>query len=116
MVASTGDLSTTRTGSFNATIEENLRINNPEIDGSVLNSIIDICGLRKFLDESQEGFDTPIIDNGWRLSEGIRRRISLAQALTTNGQLAVIDEPTESLDADGCAAVHEILGNPCKAE
>mgnify|MGYP001306191979 CR=1 FL=1 len=99
---------------FNATIEENLRINNPEIDGSVLNSIIDICGLRKFLDESQEGFDTPIIDNGWRLSEGIRRRISLARALTTNGQLAVIDEPTESLDADGCAAVHEILGTLVK--
>ena len=99
---------------FNATIEENLRINNPEIDGSALNSIIDICGLRKFLDESQEGFDTPIIDNGWRLSEGIRRRISLARALTTNGQLAVIDEPTESLDADGCAAVHEILGTLVK--
>ena len=101
---------------FNASIEENLRINNPEIDGSVLNSIIDVCGLRKFLDESQEGFDTPIIDNGWRLSEGIRRRISLARALTTNGQLAVIDEPTESLDADGCSAVHEILGTLVKQD
>ena len=101
---------------FNASIEENLRINNPEIDGTALNSIIDVCGLRKFLDESQEGFDTPIMDNGWRLSEGIRRRISLARALTTNGQLAIIDEPTESLDADGCAAVHDILGSLVKQD
>ncbi len=94
---------------FNATIEENLRINNPEVDGSMLNAIIDACGLRKFLDESPQGFETPVADNGWRLSEGIRRRMALARALTSNGQLAIIDEPTESLDAEGCAAVHQIL-------
>ena len=84
-------------------------MNNPDIDGTALNSIIDICGLRKFLDESQEGLETQVVDNGWRLSEGIRRRLSLARALTSNGQLAIIDEPTESLDADGCEAVHSIL-------
>jgi len=94
---------------FNASIEENLRINNPDIDGTMLNSIIDTCELRKFLDESPQGIETPVSENGWRLSEGIRRRLSLARALTTNGQLAIIDEPTESLDADGCAAVHQIL-------
>jgi len=94
---------------FNATIEENLRINNADMDGSMLNAIIDACGLRKFLDESPQGFETQIGDNGWRLSEGIRRRIALARALTTGGQLAIIDEPTESLDAEGCAAVHQIL-------
>ena len=51
-----------------------------------------------------------IIDNGWRLSEGIRRRIALARGLATGGMLAVIDEPTESLDAEGCAAIHAVLG------
>ena len=94
---------------FNASIEENLRINNPDIDSTMLNSIIDTCELRKFLDESPQGTETPVTENGWRLSEGIRRRLSLARALTTNGRLAIIDEPTESLDADGCAAVHQIL-------
>lgn len=99
---------------LNATIEQNLRVNNPEIDGTALNAIVDACGLRKFLDESPQGFETPVMDNGWRLSEGIRRRIALARGLTTNGQLAIIDEPTESLDADGCAAVHQILGTLVK--
>ena len=94
---------------FNASIEENLRINNPDIDSTMLNSIIDTCELRKFLDESPQGTETSVSENGWRLSEGIRRRLSLARALTTNGRLAIIDEPTESLDADGCAAVHQIL-------
>lgn len=99
---------------LNATIEENLRVNNPDMDGAVLNQVVDLCGLRKFLDESPNGFETAVADNGWRLSEGIRRRIALGRALSTNGMLAVIDEPTESLDADGCNAVHQILGEMAK--
>jgi len=95
---------------LNATIGENLRINNLEIGESELNQIVDQCGLRRFLDESTEGLDTPVVENGWRLSEGIRRRIALARGLTTQGMLVVIDEPTESLDAEGAKAVHHILG------
>jgi ABC-type protease/lipase transport system fused ATPase/permease subunit len=63
------------------------------------------------MDESADGFDTVIAENGWRLSEGIRRRIALARGLTTDGKLVILDEPTESLDAEGAAAVHAILGN-----
>ncbi|MAH83159.1 MAG: hypothetical protein CBB68_02200 [Rhodospirillaceae bacterium TMED8] len=94
---------------LNATIGENLKINNPEIDETELNAIVDECGLRRFLDESADGYDTQVAENGWRLSEGIRRRIALARALTTSGMLVVIDEPTESLDAEGAKAVHKIL-------
>jgi len=100
---------------LNATIGENLRINNPEIGEAELNQIVDQCGLRRFLDESAEGYDTQVVENGWRLSEGIRRRIALARGLTTEGMLVVIDEPTESLDADGAKAVHQILGALAKA-
>jgi ATP-binding cassette subfamily C protein LapB len=94
---------------LNATIEENLKINAPEMDLADLNIVVDTCGLRKFLDESPDGLSTMVVDNGWRLSEGIRRRIALGRALTTNGMLAVIDEPTESLDAEGCKAVQQIM-------
>ena len=95
---------------LSATIEENLKINNPDISTNDLNRIVNACGLRRFLDESPKGYETPVVDNGWRLSEGIRRRLALARALTTNGMLVLIDEPTESLDAEGCAAIHQILG------
>ena len=99
---------------LNATIEENLKVNAPDVQTSDLNRIIDAVGLRRFLDESPQSFETPVVDNGWRLSEGTRRRLGLARALATNGALAVIDEPTESLDADGCAAVHKIMGSLVK--
>ena len=72
-------------------------------------------GLRRFVDESEAGVETPIIDNGWRLSEGIRRRIALARALITDGKLVVFDEPTESFDTAGVKVVHNILGALAKA-
>jgi len=96
---------------LNATIEENLRINNPDIEVDAINQAIDAAGLRRFLDESPHGLATEVVDNGWRLSEGIRRRLALARALTSSANIAVIDEPTESLDAEGCAAVHAVLGD-----
>jgi ATP-binding cassette subfamily C protein LapB len=69
---------------------------------------------RKFVDESQDGIETPVLDNGWRLSEGIRRRVALARALMTNGKLVVFDEPTESFDAEGIQVVHTVLSTMAK--
>ena len=94
---------------MNATIRDNILINNPDVDDERLASVIDKCSLRKFLDESSEGLNTMIADNGWQLSEGIRRRIALGRALATDGALVAIDEPTESLDAEGCRAVYQAL-------
>jgi ATP-binding cassette subfamily C protein LapB len=97
------------------TIGENILVNNPAAGSERLNQIIDAVGLRRFVDESESGVETPILDNGWRLSEGIRRRIALARALITNGKLVVFDEPTESFDAAGVKVVHNILGTLAKA-
>lgn len=94
---------------LNATIRDNLLINNPGLDDAALAGIVERAGLKRFLDESPEGLDTMIRDNGWRLSEGIRRRIALGRALATDGQLVIIDEPTESLDDEGCKAVYRVL-------
>ena len=100
---------------LNATIEQNLKIITPEIDLAGLNKVIDAVGLRIFLDESSNGFDTPIVDNGRRLSVGIRRRLAFARALTTNGKLIIADEPTEGLDTDGCQAVFRLFNELSKS-
>ncbi|MEX2449563.1 MAG: ATP-binding cassette domain-containing protein [Rhodospirillales bacterium] len=94
---------------LNATIEQNIRVTNPDIDNAGLNRVIDLAGLRRFLDESEKGFETPISLDGRQLSLGIRRRLALARALSTAGRLAVLDEPTEGLDKEGCAAVYSVL-------
>lgn len=94
---------------LNASILENLRVVNPSIELDRLNRIIDVTGLRRFIDESPKGFETPIFDNGKQLAVGIRRRLALARALTGEAKLAIFDEPMEGLDAEGCATVYEVM-------
>ncbi len=98
----------------NATIEENLKIGNPDVGLDRLNQLIEAAGLRQFLDESPKGFDEPITNNGTNLSLGTRRRLALARALATDGRLAIFDEPTEGLDSDGCAVVSRIMTDLAK--
>lgn len=98
----------------NGSIRDNIIINAVDPTDEDIESAINRAGLRKFLDESPNGLETEIVDNGWRLSEGIRRRIALARAVMAKGAVTVIDEPTESLDRDGCIAVHNVLGEMAK--
>ena len=101
---------------MNATIADNITVNNPDIDDDGLADVIARAGLKKLIDESPDGLETRITDNGWRLAEGIRRRIALARALASDGQVVVIDEPTESLDDEGCRAVYRVLASMAEAK
>ncbi len=94
---------------LNATIEENLKIMNPDLDDAAMNAAIDAVGLRHFIDETSQGFSTPIINGGSQLSVGIRRRLALARALTTDGCLVVLDEPTEGLDSKGMQDISQVV-------
>ena len=94
---------------LNATIADNLRANNPEMDEAGLNKIINDAGLRPFMDKTLKGMDTPVTDNGRHLALGIRRRMALARAMATKGRLVVFDEPTEAMDAEGCKAVYTMI-------
>ena len=66
-------------------------------------------GLRRYISETKDGFEAIIENNGRDLALGIRRRLALARALITNGDLIVLDEPTGGLDAEGCQAVYEVM-------
>lgn len=99
---------------LNVSIKDNLRVFNPDLDEAGLNTLIDISGLRNFIDQSQEGLDTAIVNNGDTLSLGIRRRLALARSLACNGMLAVFDEPTEGLDKEGCAQVYAVMSELAK--
>lgn len=94
---------------FDGSIRENLMTVNPEIDDAGLNQAVTGAGLQRFLSESAQGFETPITNAGASLSLGIRRRLALARALTGQGRIAILDEPTEGMDADGRAVVYEAV-------
>jgi ATP-binding cassette subfamily C protein LapB len=83
----------------------------PGMDDATLNRLIAAAGLRKFFDQSPGGLDAPVVNNGEGLALGIRRRVALARALATEGRLAVFDEPTEGMDAEGAAQVYAVMND-----
>ncbi len=94
---------------LNATIRENLQITRPDIDPAEIGRAVTAAGLGRYMDESPNGIETQVTDNGRSLSLGIRRRIALARALITDGMLAIFDEPTEGLDVEGTACVYAAM-------
>ncbi|WP_319467029.1 ATP-binding cassette domain-containing protein [uncultured Pseudodesulfovibrio sp.] len=94
---------------LNGTYRENIVMLNPEIEDAALNEIVRMADLRRFLDSTSTGMDTPLNDGGRSLPLGIRKRLALARALVGQGRLAVFDEPTEGLDVEGCEAVFQIM-------
>ena len=101
-------------GFLNATIRDNLLTGNPDLDDGALNDLAHAAGLKSFIDQSPEGFDTPLTANGANLSLGVRRRLALARALATDGMLVVIDDPTEGLDTEGAQLVIETINKLAK--
>ncbi len=101
-------------GFLNATIRDNLLAGNPDLDDGALNELIRAAGLKSFIDQSLEGFDTPLTANGANLSLGVRRRLALARALATDGMLVVIDDPTEGLDTEGAQLVIDTINKLAK--
>ena len=94
---------------INASIRDNLLSTNPELNNEDLNRCIHEAGLASFVNESADGLETQITDNGYTLSLGIRRRLALARALTSEGKLVIFDDPTEGMDDEGRAAVFNVM-------
>lgn len=92
-----------------ATIQDSITIGNPEITDDRLKEIVTASGLEGFLNNSAEGLNTFLGEEGRNLPQGIRRRLALARAMASDGKLVILDEPTESLDEAGCRTVYSLL-------
>ncbi|MCG8619967.1 MAG: ATP-binding cassette domain-containing protein [Desulfobacterales bacterium] len=97
------------------TLKENILMLNPELPQETLNEILKTADLRTFLDRTPEGLETPVTDNEKNFPPGVRRRLSLARALASEGKIALLDEPTDALDQKGVEAVYRVMNQLARA-
>lgn len=81
---------------FDLSIEENIKLANPNITRKQFNELISLSCLENVLERHQ---DIPIGMNGSRLSGGERKRVLIAQTLAKpNTDILLFDELSSSLD------------------
>ncbi|WP_380181394.1 cysteine/glutathione ABC transporter ATP-binding protein/permease CydC [Kalamiella sp. sgz302252] len=89
---------TQRVHLFNATLRDNLLIAAPHRRDQELVDMLQKVGLARLL-SSEDKLDAWLGEGGRQLSGGELRRLGLARALLHDGELLLLDEPTEGLDA-----------------
>jgi len=83
---------------FRATIRDNVRLFDPEInDGRVLDAL-DHLGIREWVLDLPEGLDTMLAADGGGLSAGQGQLVALGRAFLADPGLVILDEASSRLD------------------
>lgn len=85
---------------FNATLEQNLLMANPNASRKEIERVCKIAQVSEFLDDLPNGYKTELGDSGVRLSGGQRQRVALARALLEDADILLLDEATSDLDTN----------------
>lgn len=96
---------------FEATIRENITLDQPVPEAEVARAV-HVSALDAVLADLPLGLETPMAERGFNLSGGQRQRLALARGVLAarDSSLLLLDEPTSALDALTEQVVHERLG------
>ena len=84
---------------FDETIEDNLRIANPNTSQEELEAACRLASVHDFIMTLPNGYKTQVGALGDNLSAGEKQRIGLARAFLKGSELILLDEPTSNVDS-----------------
>jgi ATP-binding cassette subfamily B protein len=94
---------------FSGTIEGNIRLGDPEIDGErVLWAAAEVHAL-PFIERLSGGLDAQVRERGAGLSVGQKQLIAFARALAFDPKILILDEATSSIDTETEQLIQQAL-------
>ena len=84
---------------FKGTVRENLLLAKPDAKDDTLWEVLHRCNLAAFL-QSEQGLDTPLLENAGNLSGGQRQRLALARGILHDTPVYILDEATSNIDVE----------------
>lgn len=96
---------------FNGTIFENISAGGEILTTPKCQKIIDIVGLREFVNGQEKGLDTEISPMGEKVSGTVRKKIVLARAMSSQPKLLLFEDHIQSIPAYERTKIYDHLVN-----
>lgn len=93
---------------FKGTIEDNLRMGNPEADKTQMEDALKKVNLWSFL-QAQQGLSTPVMEKGENFSGGQCQRLAIARAILHDTPVYIFDEATSNIDAESEEMIMDVI-------
>ena len=94
---------------FHGTVADNIRLGRPDATVAEVVEAAVAANADEFVRGLPLGYDTPVGENGARLSGGQAQRIALARAFLKDAPILLLDEATANLDAESEAKIQEAI-------
>ena len=94
---------------FNDTVGNNLRIGKQNATDAELMTAAKAANAHEFIEQMEQGYNTPIGEGGNKLSGGQKQRLSIARAILKNPDILILDEATSALDTESEKLVQKAL-------
>ncbi|WP_247234166.1 ABC transporter ATP-binding protein [Telluribacter sp. SYSU D00476] len=85
---------------FSDTIENNIRLGNPDITHEKIVEAAKLVGVHEFIERLPGGYQYNVMERGSTLSVGQRQLISFVRAMVHDPRIIVLDEATSSVDSE----------------